>query len=186
LPVDRRALPAPAPVAARCVETDAEATGGACTRPGCRLHAGICTPCFDIPAERAGLPLAAQELPPGAGLMNTDDKQRLRWQFTSACEWRCITPWVPVQSQDKQHWKCETREVVEAILALNSWNVEPSEGHVQWVKTQTLVEPMPAERVLRLIIILTCAAAPLALLLCVLCLNVTRACLALGEHVKMG
>jgi hypothetical protein len=153
----------------------------------------VCTPCFEIPAERAALPLAAQELPPGAGLMSAEDKLRLRWQFTSACEWACLnTPshtWVPVQSADKAHWKCETREVAEAILALNRWSVEPSEGHVEWVKTQTLPEPeaaVQAERVLRLVVVLACAGAPIAMLLCVLCLNITRACFALGEHAKTG
>jgi hypothetical protein len=69
------------------------------------------TPCFEIPEARAALAVATQELTPGAGLMSADDKLRLRWQFTSACEWACLSPWVPVQSADKAHWKCETREV---------------------------------------------------------------------------
>jgi hypothetical protein len=192
LPVDRRARLAPAPVAARCAEdTDAGAGAGAgaCARPGCRLRAGVCTPCFEIPEERAGLAVAAQELPPGAGLMSADDKLHLRWQFTSACQWACLSPWVPVQSADKAHWKCETREVVEAIFALNRWSVEPSDGHVEWVKTQALPESegaVQAERVLRLVVVLACVGAPIAMLLCVLCLNITRACFALGEHAKTG
>lgn len=194
LPVDRRVRLAPAPVAARCTEGGdgapaAAAGAGACARPGCRLHAGVCTPCFEIPEARAALAVATQELTPGAGLMSADDKLRLRWQFTSACEWACLSPWVPVQSADKAHWKCETREVVEAILALNRWSVEPSDGHVEWVKTQTLPEPeaaLQAERVLRLVVVLACVGAPIAMLLCVLCLNITRACFALGEHTKSG
>jgi len=186
LPVDRRVQLAPAPVAARCAEGGAV---DACARPGCRLHAGVCTPCFEIPEARAALPVATQELMPGTGLMSADDKLRLRWQFTSACEWSCLSPWVPVQSADKAHWKCETREVVEAILALDRWSVEPSDGHVQWVKTETLPEPeaaLQAERVLRLVVVLACVGAPIAMLLCVLCLNITRACFALGEHAKTG
>ena len=192
LPVDRRTRLAPAPIAARCVEGAGAAgagAAGACERPGCRLHAGVCTPCFEIPEARAALAVATQELTPGAGLMSADDKLRLRWQFTSACEWACLSPWVPVQSADKAHWKCETREVVEAILALNRWSVEPSDGHVEWMKTQTLPEPeaaLQAERVLRLVVVLACVGAPIAMLLCVLCLNITRACFALGEHAKAG
>ncbi|NBX18939.1 MAG: hypothetical protein EBR09_16430 [Proteobacteria bacterium] len=185
-PVDRRVVATPPPVPARCAEgVDA---GAACALPGCRLHRGVCTPCVDIPEARPALPPPVQELLPRTGIMSADDKMRLRWQFTSACEWACLSPWVPVQSADRMYWKCETREVVDAILALNSWSVEPSEGHVEWVKTQTVPEPEAAlqtERMLRLVVVLACVGAPVAMLLCVLCMNITRACLAVGDHAKL-
>ena len=56
------------------------------------------------------------------------------------------------------------------------------------MKTQTLPEPegeARMERMLRLVVVLACAGAPVAMLLCVLCMNITRACLALGERPKV-
>jgi hypothetical protein len=183
--VELRAAPALAAPAARCTEATG-AGAGACALPGCRLHAGLCTPCFEIEAERARLPLEAQELPPGAGLMTADDKLRLRWRFTSACEWACLSPWVALQSADRTYWKCETREVVDSILELNRWSVEPSDAHVEWMKTQTLPEPEAAlqtERMLRGVVVLACVGAPAVMLLCVLCLNIARACIQ-RAHAK--
>jgi hypothetical protein len=188
LPVERRAmLPAPAPASARCGapgSDDAET----CALPGCRLHQGACTSCFELPADvRRGLNEEARELLPGRGLLSPEDAMKLRWQFTAACEWTCLSPWVPLQSEDKTYWKCETREFVESILDGRTRWTAANNQNLEWVKTQVSAEPDGAaqsERLLRMLVVLACVGAPVVMLLCVLCLNITRACFRAGPEAK--
>ena len=188
LPVERRSmLQTPAPASARCGapgSDDAET----CALPGCRLHQGACTSCFELPADvRRGLNEEARELLPGRGLLSPEDAMKLRWQFTAACEWTCLSPWVPLQSEDRTYWKCETREFVESILDGRTRWTAANNQNLEWVKTQVSAEPDGAaqsERLLRMLVVLACVGAPVVMLLCVLCLNITRACFRAGPEAK--
>jgi hypothetical protein len=88
---------------------------------------------------------------------------------------------VPIQSAESTYWKCETREVVEAILADHSWATRAADAEIslEWAKSQVADSAGDAEkyeRVLRWLVVLACAGAPIAMMLCVVCLNITRAC----------
>jgi hypothetical protein len=173
---------------ARCAEGK---SGKTCLLPGCTLHEGVCTACFELPesVRRGRLSVEAQELLPGQGILSVEDRERFRWQFvaSASCEWRCLQPWVPIQSAEGTYWKCETREVVEAILADHSWATGAADAEIslEWAKSQVADSDGDAEkyeRVLRWLVVLACAGAPVAMMLCVVCLNITRACF----HPKQG
>lgn len=191
LPADRRELaPAQPPVSTRCA-SPGSADADTCALPGCRLHEGVCTSCFELPEDvrRGTLNEEAHELLPGRGIMNADDALKLRWQFTAACAWTCISDWAPVQSADKTYWKCERREVVESILVRSRWTVDAADNHqnLEWVKTEVSGQPDGAaqsERMLRMLVVLSCVGAPFVMFLCVLCLNITRACFREGPGVQ--
>jgi hypothetical protein len=180
--------PGPAPESVRCAESK---SGKTCVLPGCTLHEGACTACFDLPEDlkRGRLSVEAQELPPGQGILSVEDRERFRWHFiaSASCEWKCLQPWVPIQSAESTYWKCETREVVEAILADHSWATGAADAEIslEWAKSQVADSGGDAEkyeRVLRWLVVLACAGAPIAMMLCVVCLNITRACF----HPKRG
>jgi hypothetical protein len=119
--------PSSAP-AARCAEAG-------CLLPGCTLHEGACTACFDLPDElqRGRFGLEQQELLPGRGLYSAGDKNSFRWQFLAGCEWACLSPWTPIQSEDGRYWKCETRVMVDSILALDYWDPGFGKDSAGWV-----------------------------------------------------
>ncbi len=99
--------PGPAPESVRCAESK---SGKTCVLPGCTLHEGECTACFDLQEDlkHCRLSVESQELPPGQGILSVEDRERFRSHFiaSASCEWKCLQPWVPIQSTESTYWKC--------------------------------------------------------------------------------
>jgi hypothetical protein len=72
-----------APESAHCTEVK---SGKTCMLPGCTLHEGVCTACFDLPESlrRGRLSIEAQELPPGQGILSLEDREGFRWHFIAS------------------------------------------------------------------------------------------------------
>ena len=127
--------------------------------PGCTLHEAVCTAFFDLPESlrRGRLSVESEELLPGQGILGVEDRERFRI----------------LEVRDEG--------VVESILADHSWSTDAADLGIslEWAKSQVADSDGYAEkyeRVLRWLAVLACAGAPIAMMLCVVCLNITRAC----------
>ena len=172
IPVRRR-LSEPSPLPTRCAEA-----GPACLKEGCMLHEEACIACFDLPQhlQKGLFPVEAEELKPEAWLRAPRDKKLYTWQFIARCEWQCLRGLKAILSEDGTYWKCLSREKTVSTLLLEHWDLhyvydgaewerEPAGNKKSFISTSTFV-----------IIVVSVAGFPLALVICFVLLKVGREC----------